>query len=360
MLLLERDELRDPPVHRWGCSLEGVGQRAYLLGGWTATAAAHRSDILILDFEDELERRRRQEMEFYAKLERERQSEESLRFSHELQTKHELEVFIQAQRDREIRETSCMIEEDIRSSFPPLFKPQCVHFVKSNRNTIWLSWDAVTFNSRGIAVDPSTIKYSLYKQGGFPSLLKGDLVEVQQHQQSLVKSFTGVIQSASKQGETFTVKYDHKRGLEKGVIRERIGKVLNNAGEPETLSFEDKVLSEVCTIQIDLLHWELIYSGNLTDYACTHLVPTNILEKDSSYTRSFSFTLQVLGADYPIYENSLLSDVSTYYTSSEKNSSDVLSVKTQVYAFIDCHGENAHFERKDATYSSEGKFFHFL
>ena len=75
MLEKERSELRAPPESRWGLALQSTGQRAILLGGWDQWAVASRHDsTFILDLEQEMERRRRLEDEFQARLGRYRLS----------------------------------------------------------------------------------------------------------------------------------------------------------------------------------------------------------------------------------------------------------------------------------------------
>lgn len=69
------------------------------------------------------------------------------------------------------------------------------------------------------------------------------------------------------------------------------------------------------TVQVES-HWTLVYIGNENTYACTHLVPPDILLNESKIKVPVQFAIQVLGADHPIYERSTLSRPVTYFTKS--------------------------------------------
>ena len=360
VLYQEREELRDPPRQRWGHTLECSGQRAYLIGGWNSERVAPRQEILILDFEDELERRRRRELEFHARLERERVAEEKKRYEDDIFTKHELEVLRQAEREREAMESQKMREEDIRCSFPPLYKPSPVKFVAANRSTIWLQWDPIRLNSRGLLVDSSSLTYLLYKKADLKVLLKGDRVSVFQGESSRVSYFEGTIISLNLKANTFAVKYDMKRGTEKGVERNRIVPIMTDKPKKNLLDFNP--FDQKCTIDLDPSQWVLLYSGNLTNYACTNLVSSLQLEQKSDQTFSFTFALQVLGVDYPLYEKSQLSDPVTFNTSLEKNPTfgEHHHDKRQTYRCVINEGVNVQFERRNIEYFSIGTFDHFI
>ena len=360
MLYQERDELRDPPRQRWGHSLVCRGQRAYLIGGWTSSAAASREGNLILDFEDELERRRRQELEFNARLERERVAEERRVLNEEILTKHELEVLLRADHEREVRETQRMREEEIRCSFPPLYKPNPVKFVKANRSTIWLEWEPVCMNTRGQSIDSSQLVYMLYKRAGLRVLLKGDRVSVFQGDSSRVPYFDGTITSLNLKSNTFTVKYDLKRGTERGVSRDRIMPILLNASSKGVLTFNP--LEEMCTIDVDPSEWVLLYMGNATSYACTNLVPETFLDRETTHPSSFTFAHQVLGVDYPLYERSQLSDPVTFSTAKDRNPfvDEWNGEKRQIYRCTGREGADLQFERRDVEFYSVGTFDHFI
>jgi hypothetical protein len=359
----ERDELRDPPMHRWGTTLTCIGQRSYLFGGWEHAKASHRNNNLILDFEDELERRRRQELEFHAKLERERVSEESLKYSEKLLTKYELAVLLRAEQEREAKESEKMKDEDIRSSFPPLFKPSPVRCMKANRSSVWLSWDRVEYNTREKRVsDSANITYMLYKKAGLKVLLKGDRVRVKQESSSRVPYFEGVISALNMKGDAFTVVYDLKRGIEKGIKRERLSMLIDSAHSANPLDFNP--FEERPTIQLDTKQWDLLYCGPCTSYACTSLVPDFLLDRDPTLTHSFTFILQVCGVDYPLYEYSLPSDPAVISTAKEVNLETMDSSprpKKEVYRFINTvDKKELQFERRDNEFSSIGTFHHYL
>ena len=360
MLYQERDELRNPPHQRWGHTLVCRGQRAYLIGGWTSFSAAAREDVLILDFEDDLERRRRQELEFNARLDRERIAEERRILNEEILTKHELEVLLRADRERESMESQKMREEEIRCSFPPLYKPCTIKFVKANRSTIWLEWDPVRENSRGQPVDSSQLIYMLYKQAGLKVLLKGDRVSVFQGSSSRVPYFEGTITSLNLKSSTFTVKYDFKRGIEKGITRDRIAPISLHAPRENLLNYYP--LEEKCTIDVDSSKWVLLYMGNATSYACTNLVSETFIDRDSDHPYSFTFAHQVLGVDYPLYERSQLSDPVTFSTANDKNPFiDEWNVdRKRIYRCTGPDGVALQFERRDVEFYSVGTFDHFI
>ena len=72
--VLQKEELdcSNPPEPRFGASLTTVYQRLFYCGGWTATAAVAQGEVLVLNLEQEHERRRRLDDEFKARLERDR------------------------------------------------------------------------------------------------------------------------------------------------------------------------------------------------------------------------------------------------------------------------------------------------
>lgn len=359
MLLIERDELRDPPLHRWGCSLAAVGQRAYLVGGWTATRAADREDVLMLDFEDELERRRRQETEFHARLERERRSEEAQKHCHDLLTKHELEVRARAQVERERKETATMSAEDFRSSFPPLLKPACVRFVKASRSTIWVCWDAMTVNTRNAHVHPDSVTYALYKRIGLHIIIKGDRVSVEQNPPRR-HSIDGTVQYAGKNG-TYCVKYDKKMGVEKNIDRNRMKKRFERGEGPETIQHSD---TDLPTVVADPQEWMCIYEGRANSYACTNLVPTTVLAAMPAHTESVTFALQVLGLDFPLYERSLLSDPATFKTEVERNGVSVAAsgndTVTKRVVTYEVEGKVHTMDQRGSAHTSVGTSVHYI
>lgn len=75
MLDDERTSLLPAPPASWGMTLCPIGytaQRAMLVGGWSTSTALPREQFMVLDVEQEAERRRRLDDEFHARLERDR------------------------------------------------------------------------------------------------------------------------------------------------------------------------------------------------------------------------------------------------------------------------------------------------
>ena len=80
MLEKEKSEFCLPPTSRWGNTLCETGQRAILLGGWGTDKICEKDESFMIDLEPELEKNRRLQEEFEAKLERDRLAEE--RYKH--------------------------------------------------------------------------------------------------------------------------------------------------------------------------------------------------------------------------------------------------------------------------------------
>ena len=71
----EKVNLLSAPPACWGmrlCPIGNAAQRALLVGGWCSANALSRDHFMILDVEQEAERRRRLDDEFHARLERDR------------------------------------------------------------------------------------------------------------------------------------------------------------------------------------------------------------------------------------------------------------------------------------------------
>lgn len=143
MLLKEQHELLNAPLSSWGgaiCMMPSAGNtqwegnRALLHGGWSlrgaygdvcAQAGTERpvdirenADVttdcmMVLDLEQELERRRRLEEEFHAKLERDRKEEESRAFQNKIQSLFELREAARKARERQQDEIRRMEFEDV-------------------------------------------------------------------------------------------------------------------------------------------------------------------------------------------------------------------------------------------------------
>jgi len=180
MLLRERAEFRNPPSSRWGCSLTQIDQRAIFLAGWSADSVVVKGDIYTLDLEDELERRRRIESEFRAKLERQQGIEERHALQLEIQSAYELRAMIAGQRAQEARERELMAVEEVRSALPPLSRPNKVLLTKANDRSMWVEWERVLKDADNYYLkDPHSIVYILYARGGFAHIHEGDRVIIQ-------------------------------------------------------------------------------------------------------------------------------------------------------------------------------------
>lgn len=307
-LLQERSALRDPPPHRWGCTLIGQRQRALLLGGWTALEAASHKNMLVVDFEDELERQRRQEIEFLARLERDAIQERVREYGESLVSCFELEARIRLIKEREAREVVSMVDEDTRSGYPPLFQPAAVKAVRISQSSVWLEWEQPLLNTRYHCVGAHSLTYYLYKRINDDLISVGDRVFVSYKD----KHFPAKIETRNSRENSYTVCYESQLGVERRVPRSRITKIKMPKSQHRALIGES---SKLCTIIVDPSDWTLIYTGSDTFYACSNLVSDYALEKNKDFSSEFTFALQIHGLDYPLYEMSLLSAPTTVRTS---------------------------------------------
>jgi hypothetical protein len=147
MLMKEQTELLNPPLSSWGSGIcmmpaagnaQWEGNRALIHGGWSLNGAygdvcaqagterpadiRENADIttdcmIVLDLEQELERRRRLEEEFHAKLERDRKAEESRAFQNKIQSLFELREAARKARERQMNEIRRMEFEDVSCVF---------------------------------------------------------------------------------------------------------------------------------------------------------------------------------------------------------------------------------------------------
>lgn len=185
MLLAELDSMIAPPPPRWGATGVQIGSRILLYGGWTDKQAAMENDTFLLDAEDDMERNRRIEDEFQARIEIERMENESRGRGNDLQSAFELRMILAAEREREENERRIMGVCDILSRLPELTRPNPVRFVKSNEHTIWVEWDPVLKDAYGKPVND--IEYLLIMSGGYVPLGKNDRVEVKPSQEYMKK-----------------------------------------------------------------------------------------------------------------------------------------------------------------------------
>ena len=181
MLLQEKQQTRPAPPACWGTNgFELVRQRAFMLGGWEDNKGMDMSEgPLLLDFETEAERIRREADEFSAKLQLERDEQES---------KARLDNFLSAAELRALREREALMEEkerrimaieEILSALPPLSKPNLVHFIKANDHTVWVAWDRVNTKANGEHIEEDEVVYFLYVKSDFQTIIKGDRVKLQ-------------------------------------------------------------------------------------------------------------------------------------------------------------------------------------
>lgn len=209
---VEKDisSIQKAPITRWGFTIGyACGMRAFLFGGWEPTtrigdgstsnvilgtkkvlvnkarnrldlgqAASKSLDILVMDLEHDLERRRRLEEEFHARLERERQLTEKRARQLQILTMYDVRKAKEAELLAESAERAMMTIEDIRSSLPPLSRPNPVRLKHCNEHTMWLEWDKVAVNTRRQSLPAGQPTYMLFMRGGFETISLGDNVWV--------------------------------------------------------------------------------------------------------------------------------------------------------------------------------------
>lgn len=176
MLIAERDSMIPAPDPRWGMVSVSIGKRILMYGGWLHNRGAGKKETLILDVEDDLERLRRLEDEFQARIERERIENEIKGRGNDLQSAFELRMLLAAEREREHKETEKMMVCDILSRLPELTKPKKVRCIKSNEHTIWLEWQQVAKDAYGKPAP--NVEYIVSMSGGYVPLGVGDRVKV--------------------------------------------------------------------------------------------------------------------------------------------------------------------------------------
>lgn len=157
MLTMERESFRPPPSCRFGHTLCTMKKRAILLGGWDDTEITSKEESYVLDMEPELERNRRIEEEFEARLERDRVADETANLADSLSAQYEMRMRIAAEKADQARERELMAIEEIRCCVPPISKPNPVRFVKASHNTIWVEWDPVEKNSNNDVLDEAAL-----------------------------------------------------------------------------------------------------------------------------------------------------------------------------------------------------------
>jgi hypothetical protein len=72
------------------------------------------------------------------------------------------------------------------------------------------------------------------------------------------------------------------------------------------------------TVQMDS-RWQLVYVGNENSYACSHLVPSDVLSRELDISVPVQLCVQVLGADHPMYERSQPSAPVMFFTKSPRS-----------------------------------------
>ena len=173
MLLNEKGNFRAPPKPRWGGTLCEMGQRALLVGGWGETEVTSSEEHFVIDLEPELERNRRMEDEFEAKLERDRIADETANYADMLSANYDKRAMAAAERSNQARERELMAIEEIRCCVPPLSQPPSVRLVKASHNCIWVEWDAPKKKANGDKLtkeELSNVSYILWCSGGYERL----------------------------------------------------------------------------------------------------------------------------------------------------------------------------------------------
>lgn len=142
LMLEDKSAMVISPYSRLGCTVTAVRQRVVVVGGFTPAAkeegdssGQHKRDLLsnvykkqkrgeafkyramVLDVEQEMERRRRMEEEHYAKLEVERCRIEAEANMEQLLSAHELHEFIVQERRSQERELALMAKMDVSKFF---------------------------------------------------------------------------------------------------------------------------------------------------------------------------------------------------------------------------------------------------
>jgi hypothetical protein len=105
---------------------------------------------------------------------------------------------------------------------------------------------------------------------------------------------------------------------------------------PATIQQYDEIkrVTEQSTVQIDR-GWSLIYVGNNVSYACSHLIPQEILEDEPGIQAAVMFSLQIQGLDFPRYERSRLSKPMIFYTVNNIFSSATSPSEVQIVKNVD-------------------------
>ena len=168
----------EPPSARWGATFTRIGQRALYLGGWKRESIVAKEDMFVLNMEHDMERARREDDDYRARLERDRQKQEWNASMNDMESAFELKAMKLAELEREAKERRRMAIEEILSFVPPLSKPLPVKLVKANEATMWVKWDKVYKNADGQTLKPGSITYMLYMRNGYRSLAVEDRVIV--------------------------------------------------------------------------------------------------------------------------------------------------------------------------------------
>jgi len=336
-------------------------------------SAVDMTNIVILDCEQDLERRRRIEDEFLTRLERERMSVEKRARQERVVSMYDLRLRKEAEQRAEIAEMALMGVEDIRSALPSLTRPNPVRLIKANEHTMWLEWDSVQTDCIGRPLPPGEPTYLLYLRGGFEGIQEGDPVWIlpqraltEEHEscfdndgwtEEYKRFYTGKIRGVPSDVNYFDVEYNDGY-IERHVPRNRIHRRFPpqypcgmewQLGRPVTMK-ETSELDIETTEESKLAYtedylffngrvkipyrsfvdynppslskdpsWRLIYAGPACQYACQGLIPLEILERDPEMITSVSFRLQTLGTEFPSQEYSLPSFRSCFWTMNKLN-----------------------------------------
>lgn len=90
----------EPPPARWGATFTRIGQRAMYLGGWKRDGIVAKEDMFVLNMEHDMERARREDDDYRARLERDRQAQEWNTSMNDIESAFELKAMKLAELER--------------------------------------------------------------------------------------------------------------------------------------------------------------------------------------------------------------------------------------------------------------------
>ena len=170
-----------PPTRRTRCASAIHGYRIFVHGGWRSDRCLR--DLIAIDLEEPDERQRRLKEEFSVRLEREIRGKGVADAMNKREREYQDELCAALQRKKQSYECSCMALEDKLSALPPLTRGPMPRCVCANASTIWLQWDSVTKDARGLPIEKNndstdTVYYYLSMKAGFSPIAVGQRVRV--------------------------------------------------------------------------------------------------------------------------------------------------------------------------------------